>query len=155
MENNHMPELNNPMMNLMTGNMPGLPQIIQNAMPVPLPQMNYNDGPVSMIFGNFKRARLVKAKKLEAEIAESSNRALTAKLNSIHEIVTFSAKVADTLAQYEHNKTMRVLEAQDKQADIYIKQAQAQQVGYEAKLTELDYKMRSKQYSEILGDDDE
>ena len=149
MENNNMPELNNPMMNLMMGNMPGLPQIIQNAMPVPLPQMNYNDGPVSMIFGNFKRARLKKAKELEADIAESSNRALGAKLNAIHEIVTFSAKVADTLAQYEHNKTMRVLEAQDKQADIYIKQAQAQQIGYEAKLTELDYNVRLKQYKKM------
>ena len=154
MENNHMPELNNPMMNLMMGNMPGLPQIIQNAMPVPLPQMNYNDGPVSMIFGNFKRARLKKAKELEADIAESSNRALSSKLNAIHEIVTFSAKVADSLAQYEHNKTMRALEAQDKQADIYIKQAQAQQIGYEAKLTELDYNVRLKQYKKMEEEDD-
>ena len=148
-------ELYNPMQDLMQGNMPGLPQIIQNAMPLPLPQMNYNDGPVSMIFGNFKRARLVKAKKLEADIAESSNRALNSKLNAIHEVVTFSARVANTLGQYEHAKTMRALEIQEKQADIYIKQAQAQQIGYEAKLTELDYKMRSKQYSEIAGDDDE
>ena len=54
MENKNMPELYNPMISLMQGNMPGLPSVIENAMPIPLPRMNYNDNPVSMIFGNFK-----------------------------------------------------------------------------------------------------
>jgi hypothetical protein len=149
MEDKQMPELMNPMISMMQGNLPGLPQIIQNAMPVPLPRMNYNDNPVSMIFGNFKRSRLEKATDLEAKIAENSNRALVAKLNSIHEVVTFSARVADTLGEYEHNKTMRSLAVQEIQANIYIKNAQAQQIGYEAKLSELDYNMRLKQYKKM------
>jgi hypothetical protein len=149
MENKNLPELHNPMMDLMQGNMPGLPQIIQNAMPVALPRMNYNDNPVSMIFGNFKRTRLEKATALEAQIAENSCRALQAKFTAIHEVVTFSAKVADTLGEYEHKKTMRSLEVQEKNADIYIKQAQARQMGFEANLSELDYNIKLKQYQKM------
>lgn len=149
MEDKQMPELYNPMISLMQGNMPGLPSVIENAMPIPLPRMNYNDNPVSMIFGNFKRARVEKATDLEAKIAENSNRALVSKFNSIHEVVTFSARVADTLGEYEHNKTMRSLAVQEIQANIYIKNAQAQQIGYEAKLSELDYKMKLKQYKKM------
>lgn len=139
----------NPIQDLMQGNMPGLPQIIQNAMPVPLPRMNYNDNPISMIFGNFKRTRVEKATSLEAQIAENSCRALKAKFEAIHEVVTFSAKVADTLGMYEHSKTMRSLEIQEKNSDIYIKNAQAQLIGYEVKLSELDYNMKIKQYKKM------
>ena len=149
MENKNMPELHNPMISLMQGNMPGLPSVIENAMPIPLPRMNYNDNPVSMIFGNFKRARVEKATALEAQIAENSNKALVSKFNSIHEVVTFSARVADTIGMYEHAKTIRGLEIREKEADIYIKQAQAQQIGYEAKLSELDYNIKLKQYKKM------
>jgi hypothetical protein len=44
---------------------------------------------------------------------------------------------------------MRDLEIQEKQADIYIKNAQAQQIGFEVKLSELDYNMRLKQYKKM------
>jgi hypothetical protein len=44
---------------------------------------------------------------------------------------------------------MRNLEVREKQADIYIKQAQAQQMGFEAKLSELDYNIKLKQYQKM------
>jgi hypothetical protein len=148
------PEYINPMQAMMRDGMPGLPNIIQNAMPVLLPQMDYNQNPISMIFGNYKRSKLSKAKAIEAEIAENSNKALTFKLNSIHDVITFSARVTNTLGEFEHRKTMRSLEIQEKNADIYMKNAQAQQMGFEAKLSELDYNIKLKQYQKMSDGED-
>ncbi len=160
-------ELINPVQDLISGNMPGLPQIISNAMPVELPQLNFNQSTIGLFFGNIKIGQLVKAKKGEAELARYSREQVEDKLAVVDKLLTFSAGVADTLHEFEHRKTMRMLEAQErqsivqirqleiqeKQADIYIKTAQAQQVGFEAKLSELDYKVRSKHYKDEFGEE--
>ena len=174
MENKNMPELHNPMVNLMAGNMPGLPQIIQNSMPVELPRASFQQDSISLFFGNMKRKQLVKATKAEAEIAEFSNRAVKAKLDTIHEIVTFSGKVADTLGAYEYNKDLRrmtleeggarivllKLEAQEKETNIKAMEANIQQTTYqtaliaqEVEMAKLDHKIKVKQLKEILGED--
>jgi hypothetical protein len=137
----------------MQGNMPGLPQIIQNSMPVELPRASFQQNSISLFFGNIKRNQLVKATKAEAEIARYSREAVQDKLETIHSIVSFSARVADTLGQYEHNKTLRSLEVREKEADIYIKTAQAQQMGFEAKLSEIDYNIKLKQYNEMMKEE--
>jgi hypothetical protein len=142
MENNNLPELRNPVHDLMLGNMPGLPQIIQNAMPVIIPQMQYNQNPVGMIFGNFKRKRIAKAYEFEAQIAEAAARRTRSNVQAITDVVTCSGGIADALGEYEHRKTMRSLEIREKESDIYIKNAQAQQIGFEAKLSELDYDIK-------------
>lgn len=152
MQNNNMPELHNPMMDLMVGNMPGLPNVISNAMPTTLPRMNYNDNVISMIFGTYKRRKMNEATEFEKRIAENCRDSVKAKFDTILEVVTFSARVNDSLGQYEHNKTIRLLEVQEKQADIYIKNAQAQQIGFEAKLSELDYNIKLKQYQKMMGE---
>lgn len=149
METKNKTELYNPMQDLMQGNMPGLPQIIQNSMPVELPRASFQQNSVGLFFGNIKRNQLVKATKAEAEIARYSKESVQDKLETIHSIVTFSARTADTLGMYEHGKTMRALEVREKEADIYIKNAQAQQIGFEVKLSELDYNMRLKQYKKM------
>jgi len=167
MSKKNLPHLRNPMNDLIMGNMPGLPEIIKNSMPVELPRASFQQNSVSLFFGNIKRNQLVKSVKAEAEIAEYSNRAVKAKLDTVHEIITFSSKVMDTIGVYEHNKDMRRIEfekgnaeirvlelsEQEKQVDIYIKQAQAQQIGYEAKLTELDYNIRLKQYKKMAEEE--
>lgn len=152
---NKMPELLNPMQSMMMNGMPELPNIIKRSMPVAMPQLQYNRGPLGMFVHNYKVERIARASDNERRIAENSLATVKAKFEAIHEVVTFSAKVSDTLGDYEHRKTMRALEVQEKNADIYIKQAQARQMGFEANLAELDYKVKSKQYSQILGDDDE
>ena len=149
MENKNMPELHNPMISLMQGNMPGLPQIIQNSMPVELPRASFQQNSVGLFFGNIKRNQLVKATKAEAEIARYSKESVQDKLETIHSIVTFSARTADTLGMYEHGKTMRALEVREKETDIYVKNAQAQLIGFEVKLSELDYDIRLEQYKKI------
>lgn len=140
----------NPIQNMLMA-MPALPDIIRGAMPVPLPQMDYEENPINMIFGNFKRGRLAKATEKEAEIAANSNRALTAKLDSINAIVTFSAKIDCQLAEFQHNKKMFQLEEEEKQMDIYLKQSQATQAGFEAKLAEMDYEIRRMKFEEMKG----
>jgi hypothetical protein len=157
----------NPIQDMMMGSMPGLPSIIQNAMPVALPQMNYTDNPVSMIFGNFKRKRVATATELEAQIAENSNRALVAKFNSIHEVVTFSSKVANTLGEYEHNRDMRrvefhkghaeikllELEAKEKEANIQQTNFQTALIAQEVEIAKIETQIKMKQLKEILNDD--
>lgn len=156
MEDKNLPELHNPIINMMQNGMPMLPEIIQKAFPVAIPQMKYDQNAGGMIFGNFKRKRIEKASECERIIAENSLAVVKAKFETIHEVVTFSAKVSDTLKFYEHLQTMRTLEVQEKQADIYIKQAQAQVIGFEAKLSELDYQLRLKQLkTEIEGEKNE
>ena len=150
MENKNLPELHNPMINMLDGNMPGLPQIIQNSMPVEMPRASYNQSSIGLFFGNVKRKQLVKAMKTEAEMAEYAKQSVHSKLEMITDLVTCSARLTDTMGMYEHNKTMRNLEVQEKQADIYIKHAQAQQMGFEAKLSELDYNIRLKQHNEMM-----
>lgn len=148
MEDN-LPKLN-PMQNMMQNGMPGLPNIIRSSMPVAMPQMQYDNGPLSMFAGNYKRKRIAKASEHERKIAENSLAVVKAKFEAIHEVVTFSSKVADTLGDYEDKKTMRGLAIQEKQADIYIKTAQAQQIGWEAKLSEMDYNLKLKQYQKMM-----
>ena len=149
MKDKNLPELVNPMNDIMMHGLPGLPQLIGNAMPVVIPQMEYDQNPVGMIFGNFKRKRIAKAYELEAHIAESSYRRVKATADITHELIALSGRVADTLGEYEHKKTMRSLEVQEKQADIYIKQAQAQLIGYEAKSAELDHNIKLKEYKKM------
>lgn len=151
--NNNVPELQNPMLSLMLGNMPGLPSVIQNAMPIELPRPSFLQGPISLMFTNFKIGQLAKAQRGAADIAEYSLRAVKAKFETINEVLTFSAKVSDSLAEYEHKKTMRALSIQDMQASIYIKNAQAQQIGFEAKLSELDYNIKLKQYKQMTKEE--
>ena len=152
------PQPLNPLQPMMSGGLPGLPDIIKNIIPVNTPQMRYEQNPISMIFGNFKRTRLAKAKAIEAEIAASSNATVNSNLNSIQAFMTFSARCADTFHQYEHQRIMRGLEQknfallnQKLEIEIYKLQAEASTAGHEANMSELDYKVRLKQYEGLIS----
>jgi hypothetical protein len=145
----HLPQLRNPLEDLIKGNMPGLPQIIQNSMPVELPRASFQQSSLGLFWGNVKRNQLVKSTKAEAEIAEYSHRSVVAKLNTVTSLVTYSAGIAESLECFEHRKAMRNLEIQERQAQVYLIQAQAKQAGHEAQLSELDYNIRMKQYKKM------
>lgn len=145
MQNNNMPELHNPMMDLMSGNMPGLPGIIQNAMPTTLPRMNFNDNVISMVFGTYKRRKMAEATGFEKQIAENCRDSVKAKFEAIFEVVIFNEKFKDAMGEYEYKKIMRDLAIQKEQAQVYLLQAQAQTAGFEAKRSELDYNIILKQ----------
>lgn len=150
MGDKNLPQLVNPMNEIMMNGMPNLPQIIAGAMPKFIPPASFEQNPVSLWFGNKKVGQLAKRAEMEATIAKHTKNALLDKLEGMHAVVTFSEKIANTLGEYEHAKTMRGLAVQEKQTDIYIKQAQAQQIGWEAKLSELDYNLKLKQYQKMM-----
>ena len=164
MEDKNMPELHNPMINMLDGNMPGLPQIIQNSMPVEMPRASFQQNSVSLFFGNMKRKQLVKSVRAEAEIAEYSRQSVHSKLEMITDLVTCSARLADTMGVYEHNKNLRriveeegsarvtllKLEAQEKQANIQQINYQTALIAQEVEMAKVDHKIKLKQLKEIL-----
>lgn len=151
MQNNSMPELNHPMINLMSGNMIGVPDMISNALPATLPRMNFTDGVFSMIFGTYKRRKMEEATEYEKRIAQNCRDAVVAKFDAILQAVTFNEKFKDAMGEFEYRKAMRALAIQKEQAQLYLLQAQAQTAGFEAKLTELDYNTRLEQQKEMKG----
>jgi len=144
MNKNNLPQVLAPLNNL-----PEVPQLFQNAMPIELPRASFNQNPISLFFGNVKRNQIVKATKAEREIAENQYHAVVAKQGALFEAITFGAKVENYFAEIRHNTVMRDLEVQEKQADIYIKNAHAQMMGFEAKSAEIDYNIREEQYKKM------
>ncbi len=159
-------ELVNPLTDMIQGNMPGLPQIIQNAMPPELPRATFEQGSLSLFFGNIKRKQLVKSAEAEAKLARFAHEQTESKLATIHSLVTFSAKVADTLGLYEHNKSMRFVEIQQGYAvlrnlelDTKEKEARIQQIQYQTALiaqeveaVKLDNRIKLKNARDLLGE---
>lgn len=143
------PEYINPMQAMMQDGMPQLPNIINNAMPIALPRMNFDDGIISMVFGTYKRRKMEESTALEAKIAQNCRDAVFAKFDTISRVLTYSAETADKLAEFEHRKTMRGLEVQVRQADVYFKTAQAQQAGHEAELSRIDLEIKSIQFNKM------
>lgn len=160
----NLPKLKNPLHDLISGNMPGLPNIIQNSMPLEMPRASFKQGSVSLFFGNIKRNQLVKSVKAEAEIATQSRIAVHEKLEMVHELITFSARTQNTFQEYEHQQHMRRV-AEDQAAlttrnmelqnnkmeiEIYKLQAEATEAGHNANISELDYMMRKLQYEKMM-----
>lgn len=169
-----------PLNNLIMGNMPGLPSIIQNSMPPELPRASYKQGSIDLFFGNIKRGQLLKAVTAEAEMAEETRKAVHSKLEMIHEMITFSARTQNTFQEYEHQQIMRRVAVEQSalttthmelvnenqkiqnenlqlqndhlKVQTYKLQAEATQAGWEANISELDYKMRLKQFEKMMGE---
>jgi hypothetical protein len=137
--NNNLPQLRNPLP----------PSAIHNVIPIRVPRASFDQNSVRLFFNNVKRGQLEKATRLEAEIARNQHAAVTETLGSMFEVTIYSAKLQDTIGEYRHRDTMRGLEIQEKQYDIYIKQAQAQLIGHEVKLSELDFDVKLKQHKKM------
>jgi len=156
-------ELMSPVHDLILGNMPGLPQIIQNSMPTELPQFTFDQGVLGLFFGNLKIKQLVKAKKGEAELARYSREATQDKLAVVDAIVTCSSGIADKLGAFEYNKDMRRIAVQKGNAELKLleleareKEAQIQQINYQTALiaqeveaVKLDNKIKFKNAKDI------
>lgn len=174
MENKNLPELQNPMINMMDGGFPGAPQLIQNLRPLDLPRPSFDQNPVGLFLGNIKIRQIEKMAGRKANIDEATNRSIQANLDSYKRFFTFTGEVYDTLRQYEHNNEMRKIEVQtgharlelikqeieEKKTNIKEKEANIQQINYQTALiaqdvemAKLEHKMKLKQVREILGED--
>jgi hypothetical protein len=144
MNNDNMPQVMGPM-----SNFPELPKLFQNAMPIEIPRASFSDGHWSLFLGNIKRGQIEKATDREAKIAENQLRSVNAKQEALFLAITFGPKVENFFAETKHNTIIRELEVQERQADVYMKQAQAQQAGFEAKAAEADWEMREIQMKKM------
>ena len=130
------------------------PTALQSIVPIQVPRASFDQNPLKLWWDNGKRKQIEKSAEIEANIARHQHAAVSEALGSMFEVTTYTAKVADTLGQYEHLKTMRSLDEREKIADIFIKEAQAQQMGYEAKSAEIDYNMRLRQFKKMEKEED-
>jgi hypothetical protein len=152
MKENKLPTLINPMNDIMMNGMPNLPQILQGAMPKFIPPASFDQNPISLAFGNMKVGQLEKRAEREDNIARKTTNALIAKLDGMHAVMTFSDRIADSMDEYAHKKTVRRLFernielANNKlEMETYKLQAEATIAGWEAKHSELDYNIKLKQ----------
>jgi len=131
--------------------MPIIGNLMENAMPVPVPQMNWESGIISKFFHNIKLEQMVKATGSEATIAENKQRAVSANLTIMHELMTFSAKTQDTFDMYECAKETRKVVLQKEQAELISIQLKNQLLHGEVQLNEVELKYKMKQLEEILN----
>lgn len=149
-KNQMMPQPFNPSQHI--GGLPASPDFINNLIPVNTPPMRYEQDPISMIFGNYKRKKLAEATETEARIAQNSRDALLAKLEAMHAFVTMSSRIADSIDAYEHSRVTRKLDRERREIENYKLHAEAKTADYESKMSEIDYKIRLKQYNEMVGE---
>ena len=140
---------NEKMQELIMGNMPGLPQIIQNSMPMEMPRANYRQSTVGLFFGNVKRNQLVKSIEAEAKIAEQSKLAVQSKLDTIHSIVTFGPRVMDTIEQFGHLSNVRKLAERNMELGNTKLELEIYNLQMETKMSELDLNVRERQYNKM------
>lgn len=96
-------------------------------MPVHVPQMEFGQGIIGGFKHNLKLGQMTKATKMEAEIAEYRNRMLTANLDNIEKMTTFSQRMNLAFKAMEHQSRMMDLEEVEKQTSIKYLMLQAQE----------------------------
>jgi len=90
--------------------MPFLPQMFQDAMPTHVPAMQYRTGIVKDIVHNMKLGRMSKDMARRKEIAENQNAIIKANLDTMHAVMTFSARMQDTFEEYQFRRDVRKAE---------------------------------------------
>lgn len=148
-----------PMPNIM---FPMMPEIMASAMPVPIPQMDWNRGIIPNFFHNIKLGQFEKATSREASIAGSKNRMVRANLDTIKQIMTFSTEVGHVFEEAKHNSKRREheakmwdLEEQTSQAGLIEQQIKNVLLQNEAKLSGLEFEMKNREYKKLIeGDED-
>lgn len=148
---NNMPELNHPIISLMNGNATGVPALVNKLFPSTKNKVTPQDFALTLPLKVWKIKKVADYAENEERAARANYGTIKAVQDGMHDYVTSSARIADSLGEYEHRKTMRALEVQEKQAQIYLLQAQANTAGYEAKQSELDYDVKLKQMKEMLN----
>ena len=134
--------------------MPIMGNLMANAMPAPVPQMQWESGFIEDFFHNWKLGRIEKASIREAGIAENKARMVRANLEIMEGLMTFSAKIEDQFDQFNHNKEIRKVELQKGQAELIEQQLKNQLLHGEVQLNEVELKIKMKQLEEILGGED-
>lgn len=130
---------------------PMFPDLLANAMPVPVPQMEWQTGLLHDFFHNWKLLRVERATGREASIAENKNRLVKANLSTIKEITTFSASLKDSLEEYDHKSQMRRITLETEKSKLVEQQLKNMLLQGEVKLNEVELKIKLKEMEDLLG----
>ena len=131
--------------------MPFVPQILANAMPAPVPQMQFNSGIVTNFFHNVKLGQLAKASSAEAEIAENKRRYVESSLSMVENIVTFSGRLEVAFKRIKSEEAEMIINGQKAQAELVELQLKNMLLQNEVKLSELELKLKTKEMEELLN----
>jgi hypothetical protein len=131
--------------------MPLVPQILANAMPAPVPQMDFNAGIIPNFFHNIKMGQMAKATAREAEIAENKRQYVESSLAMVESIVTFSSKLELSFKKIKHEEVM--MAKAEQLVDIQINEGLLKNriLYFQAKSEETDSKMKDKAFEEMYG----
>jgi len=137
--------------NLPSPVMPMFPDLLANAMPVPVPQMDWQTGILKDFFHNWKLLRVERATAREANIAEGKNRLVKANLNTIMEITTFSGKLELEFKRINTDKEMLDVNLNLAKSQLIEQQLKNMLMQGEVKLNEVELKIKLKEMEEVLN----
>lgn len=131
--------------------LPVVPDLLQNALPAPIPQMQWDTGIIKDLIHNYKLKRLEKSTEREASISENKRRDITAKLDTIHTLMTFSKRIEESFKASTHRMRMMDIEEQTAQAELVQVQLKNMLLQGEVKLNEVELKLKMKEMEDILN----
>ncbi len=94
------------------------PQYLSNIVPPVIPSVTYEMGLIGGWFHKKKVGQIAEVKRLEAEMAESTYREVKAKLGTVQEVLTFSAKTELVFKEVKHREKMMEYEEKESESRI-------------------------------------
>lgn len=136
--------------NIIAPTMPLVPQILANAMPTPVPQMQFDGGIIPNFFHNIKLGQLAKATEREAQIAENKRRYVESSLSMVENIVTFSGRLELAFKKIKHETSMMDITENRSQAELVQIQLKNMLLQGEVELTQIELQIKKKELEAIL-----
>lgn len=124
--------------------MPMMPEVMQRAMPVVVPQLEYNTSFLKGFFHNWKLNQLERASAREANIASNKTALVQKNLESIEALTTFSARLQNTFIRFETERQMLALYKDLTAAELDEKRMKNYLLQMEVENAQLDLKLKKK-----------
>ena len=130
---------------------PMMPELFANALPPSLPPMQFESGLLVNFFHNWRLGQLKRGSEREADIAENYARKAKANLALLAEFMTFQAKVQDQFRELDYNEKKRNLDIEIMAAQRDEIKLKNQNLYYETRISEMEFRKREKEFEETYG----
>lgn len=132
--------------------LPALPEIFQNLLPTPMPQITYQPG-IMPLFSNWvynrKLRQIMRAEEMKANIAEYKVRQGQAQLQAVFDFLLSGDRYRAALKEIEHRREMMDIEEQKGRQELMRLQMENQIRYWQAQQEEIDYKVKRKNFKEM------